>query len=190
MSITRRSPTKAINISVVAWCSLLILNESPSWHPERDMRMLHSNAWYSDWQAEHNIGASIIMMFSACEQCYQMPLFQSPTLMTETKLRWSVTRLKQFVRPLHAWCHFVRPTLLLLGPHVRYIPRMSWLSPTQNIVTKWVTKRWVPNKKVTKHVIGPPTVWVSSLINSVVYVSCELSFVSVMSVGDWNSGIW
>ena len=49
MSITRCSPTKTMNISVVAWCSLLILNESQT--------------RYSDWQAEFNAGASIIVTF-------------------------------------------------------------------------------------------------------------------------------
>ena len=43
MSITRFSPTKIMNISVVAWCSLLIVNKSVSWHAEHDMRIIESN---------------------------------------------------------------------------------------------------------------------------------------------------
>ena len=51
---------------------------------------------------------------------------------------------------------------------------MSWLSPTENFMTKWVTKSWVLNKM---YMIDPPTVWVSPLIISVVYVSWfELRF--------------
>ena len=45
-----------------------------------------------------------------------------------------------------------------LGLHAKYIPRMSWSSPTENVMTKWVIKSWVLNKMspnmwlVTKHV--------------------------------------
>ena len=44
MSITWCSLTKTMNISLVAWFSLLILNESVTWHSEYDMRVLESNA--------------------------------------------------------------------------------------------------------------------------------------------------
>ena len=44
MSITRFSPTKTMKISVVAWCSLLIVNKNAPWHAEHDMWILESNA--------------------------------------------------------------------------------------------------------------------------------------------------
>ena len=36
--------------------------------------------------------------------------------------------------------------ILCLGPQTKCIPRMSWLSPTENVVTKWVTMSCVLNK--------------------------------------------
>ena len=57
------------HIRDMAWCSLLILNESASGHAERDMRM----AWVQrDSLTELNGGANIIVTFSGCEQCCQM----------------------------------------------------------------------------------------------------------------------
>ena len=67
---------------------------------------------YSDWQAEFNAGASIIITFSGCKQCSQMPLFQSPTLTTETKFEWKdetqtaggpLTCLVTFFVALNSW---------------------------------------------------------------------------------------
>ena len=46
-----------------------------------------NQTWNSDSEAELNAGTSMIMIFSCCVQCYQMPLLQSPTLMTETMLK-------------------------------------------------------------------------------------------------------
>ena len=76
-----------------------------------------------------------------------------------------------------------------LGPLAKYIRRMSWLSPTENVVTKLVTKNWVLNQM-------SPSMWLahqlfeSRLWSSYLCAWYDLSFVSVMSVGDWNSGIW
>ena len=42
MRITWWKPPKTMKMTVVAWCALLILNESTSWHAERDMRILQS----------------------------------------------------------------------------------------------------------------------------------------------------
>ena len=38
-----------------------------------------------------------------------------------------------------------------LVPHAKYIPRMSWMSPTENVTTKWLTKSWL-------HTM-PPGLW-------------------------------
>ena len=68
------------------------------------------------------------------------------------------------------------------------IPRM-WLSLTENVVNEWRTKNWEPNKM-------SPSMWLIHqplefrLWSSQLCTWADLRFVSVMSVGHCNSGIW
>ena len=95
----------------------------------------------------------------------------------------SSSRLLALFAPAAMLCHY---TQLPKADRARKIahfvvwdhtPTISqeWLSPTENVMTKWLTHELGPTKSVTKYVIGPPTVWVSPLIMTVVYVTRQKS---------------
>ena len=151
ISIVRCSLTKTMNISVVALdAHCWSLNESASWQAEHDMRIVESNTKL--WQAELNADTSIFMTFSGCEQCCQMPLFHSPTLMTEMKLKsghvhnWNDQR----------WDSNSRWTNHRLGD--------IWFSTQFFNSSTQVTAQEFVAQNITKHAMITTTVAVSPLI--------------------------
>ena len=99
-------------------------------------------------------------------------------------LWWSELRLKQLVWPSHAWRHFVHSTLgqsLCLRVMMITDRKCHDQVSDQELGAKQI---------VTKHVIGPPTVWVSLLNVSVVYVGLTWASYQTWVLVIETSGIW
>ena len=76
--------------------------------------------------------------------------------------------------------------LCCLGPFAKYVPRMSWLSWEK---MSW-SSEWPRVENVTKHVMVAPTVWVSPLIITVVYVRVYVMVVEVTETVAFGSTVY
>ena len=126
----------------------------------------------------------LVVTFSVGDHGRYAMRASGPKQQNEHGFSLCLTRQNSHSRQSEKECSFC-----CLGPHVNYIPRMSWLSPTEHVVTKWVIKSWVLQKMSSYmgliHRLFESHRWSSQLCTW-----ADFSFVSVMSVGECNNKVW